>query len=257
MDWAGLGLRTQTAVFKAIVVTAPTAAKVIVISVNGSAGINARAGRDLTAVAGDIVLCTRLGNEVVAYARLYQAAPAAPPAEDTNPPPPVQPVVVTGSTNIAPVETRSYRANFGWRTDNDDVYQGEYGNNGNHTGCAFYGNGPRQLAGATVTSASIRASRTSGGDFAARATTLYRITNKTKPGGAPTRTGSSTGGPNLAVDKSDSTISIPTSFAQDLVDGTAGGLAIYQSDGSPYVRLKGRGSYGSSFVLTIKWKRDS
>lgn len=257
MDWAGLGLRTQTAVFKAIVVTAPTTAKVIMISVNGAAAIAARATRDLAAAAGDVVLCTRLGNEVIVYSRLYQAAPAAPPPEETAPPPPPTPQVTYGSTNISPVETRSYRPNFGWRTDNDDIYQGEYGNNGNHVGCAFYGNGPRQLAGATVLSASIRASRTSGGDYAKRATTLQRITNRTKPGGAPTRTGGTTGGPTLAVGSTDSTISIPAAFAQDLVDGNAGGLCIYQADGSPYVRLKGRGSYGSSFVLTIKWKREN
>jgi hypothetical protein len=48
---------------------------------------------------------------------------------------------------------------------------------------------------------------------------------------------------------------VPTAWAQSMVDGTAGGLAIYEADGSPYVILDGRGRYGSAFALTINWRR--
>jgi hypothetical protein len=40
-----------------------------------------------------------------------------------------------------------------------------------------------------------------------------------------------------------------------MVDGTAGGLAIFESDGDPYVILDGRGRYASSFALTINYSR--
>lgn len=210
--------------------------------------------RDVTFAAGDRVLFTRAGGIWTATTRLDTAATAGPSGDTPNPtPPPPKPTVRTGTKVFSPVETRSRQASK-WRNDNDDVYQGEYGGQGNHTGCAFYGNGPRSLAGATVTSATVRLRRRSaGGITAAQDTTFWLITNRTRPSGAPTRT-SSTDGPNLKWGQS-TTFTLPTSWGQALVDGTAGGLAIYESDGSPYVILDGRGSYSASFQLTIKWSR--
>ncbi|MEE3918179.1 hypothetical protein V2I01_04775 [Micromonospora sp. BRA006-A] len=40
-----------------------------------------------------------------------------------------------------------------------------------------------------------------------------------------------------------------------MVDGTAGGLAVYDSSGSPYVRFAGRGSWSPAFTLAISWRR--
>jgi hypothetical protein len=151
------------------------------------------------------------------------------------------------------VETRSYRST-GWRFDNDDIYQGQYGGNGNHTGCAFYGSGPRALAGATVLGASIQVRRKNGGGItAAQTTTLWLVTNATRPGGAPTLTSSSTG-PSLAWGRSGN-FGIITSWAQAMVDGTSGGLAIFTGSSSPYVIMDGRGAYGPSFTMTINWRR--
>jgi len=259
MDWAGLGIRSTTDLFQGIATSVISADKKVNVSVNGTV-VGCRALRDLTVAVGDIVLCGRLNNQVVVIGRLFQAAPGEAPPEEVTPPPKPQPDTVTGTTVFAPKETRSYRNTgyVGWRTDNDDVYQGEYGSNGRHIGCVFYNGAPRSLDGATVTSASIRARRGSGGDYAKRGTTLRMITNKTKPSGAPTfYTGTDAPGPNLAVNTTDSSISIPAAFAQALVDGTAGGLAIYESDGSPYVKLEGRADYSSSFTLSIKWKRET
>ncbi len=252
MDFAGLGFREGTTVVQGIVTSAITAGKTLGVSINGTV-ITARATRSLAVSVGDIVLLLRSANQLYAFDALFAAAPAAVPDDEDDPPPPPKPTTVYGSTIINPVETRSYRPNFGWRNDNDAVYQGEYSGGGNHTGCAFYGSKPRSLDGVTVTSATFRAKRIAGGDFAARATTLRRITNRTKPSGAPTLVAGSSDGPNLAVGKTDSSVDVPTSWAQDLVDGNAGGLALFQSDGSPYVRLAGRGDYSSSFALTIKW----
>lgn len=210
------------------------------------------AARDVTFAAGDPVVFVRMGSRWAVVARINTAAPTA-PAEDPAPPPPPKPSVVYGTRTFTPVETRS-RQGSRWRTDNDDVYQGQYGGNGNHIGCAFYGNGPRSLAGVTVLSASCRVRRkNAGGITAAQDTTLRLVTERTRPSGLPTLT-SSTDGPNLKWSQS-TRFTIPTAWAQSMVDGTVGGLCIYESDGSPYVILDGRGSYGASFSLTINWRR--
>jgi hypothetical protein len=253
MDLAEIAMRSESTMVKGIAMSVVSVDKKVNVSFAGTT-IGCRADRDVTIAVGDVVYGFRLGQEIYIVGRLFAGAPAEASIEEVSIPPKPQPETVYGTLIIPPVETRSYRPNWGWRKDNDSVYQGEY-TNGNHTGCAFYGTKPRSIAGATVTSASIRAKRVSGGDYAARETTLRRITNKTKPSGAPTLIAGDWDGPRLAVGKSDGSVSIPTSWAQDLVDGNAGGLAIYESDGSPYVQLAGRASWSQSFTLTIKWKR--
>jgi hypothetical protein len=211
----------------------------------------AQVARDLTIGVGDTCLIQRVGAVWVAVQRLYTAAPTAP---DTNPPIPTpKPTVVTGTLVVPAIETRS-RQGSRWRSDNDDIYQGEYGSNGNHTGCAFYGSKPRSLSGATVTSATVKMRRRSAGGITAdQPVTLRLVTQSTRPSGAPTL-GSSTSGPNLRWGES-TTFTIPDSWAQAMVDGTAGGLAVFESDGDPYLILDGRGRYSSSFTMTIKWQR--
>lgn len=223
----------------------------LTVSVNG-VQISMMAARDVTFADGDGVAFVRAGSSWVAVCRVGTVATV--PPEDPNPvTPPPKPATVTGSKTFTPVETRS-RQGSKWRTDNDDVYQGEYGSNGNHTGCAFYGSAPRSLAGATVTSASVKLRRKSaGGITAAQDTTFRLVTQTTRPSGAPTLT-STTDGPNLAWGQS-TTFTIPTAWAQEMVDGTAGGLAIFEADGSPYVILDGRGGYGPSFSLTVRYSR--
>jgi hypothetical protein len=224
----------------------------LTVTVDGT-DIIMQAARDVTFADGDPVAFLKAGGVWVAVCRYGTAAPASQPTN--QPPPPSKPTTVTGQKTFTPVETRS-RQGSKWRTDNDDVYQGQYGGNGNHTGCAFYGNGPRSLAGATVTSASVKLRRrSSGGITAAQDTTFRLVTQKTRPSGAPTLT-SSTDGPNLKWGQS-TTFTVPTAWAQSMVDGDAGGLAIFESDGAPYVILDGRSHYASSFQLTIRWSRTS
>lgn len=222
----------------------------VVVTVGG-VDTTMEAPRDLTIAASDPVAFTKIGSRWFVLQRYGSGAAAAQPDNPTPPPP--KPTTVTGSKTFTPVETRS-RQGSKWRTDNDDVYQGEYGSNGNHTGCAFYGNGPRSLAGATVTSAKIKVRRKNGGGItAAQTTTLRLVTQKTRPSGAPTLT-STTTGPSLRWGAS-ATFTVPTAWAQELVDGTAGGLAIFDSGGSPYVILDGHGAYSASFALTISYSR--
>lgn len=233
-------------------VASTIAADKTVLVTMGGINVTCRANRDITAAIGDRVLVLHDGQTRWVLMRVFAGAPVQ-ADEDKDPVPPPKPTLVKGSTTFSPVETRSYRTTYGWRNDNSDIYQGAYGGYGNHTGCAFYGKGPASLKGSTVLSATIKARRLSAGDYAARTTTLRLVTQKTRPGGAPTLTSSATG-PRLAVGGS-GTFSVPAGWAQAIVDGTSGGLAIYDSSGSPYVRLAGKGSYSAAFSLTIKWQR--
>lgn len=231
------------------IATAAGSGGVVTATVNGIP-TTIRIAKGLTVTANDVLLVDQVGSEWWVSALAYDVAPT-PPADSTpGAPAPVPPA--SGTSTFTAVETRSYR-NGAWRTDNDSVYQGQYGGNGLHTGCVFYGRGPRSLAGATVTSASIQVRRLTGGTYAPQTTTLWLITQSTRPAGAPTRT-SSTGGPSLAVGAT-GTHGLLTAWGQALVDGTAGGLAIYTASGSPYVRLAGRGDWSPAFTLTLKWRR--
>ncbi|MDW3849650.1 hypothetical protein NMK34_23840 [Micromonospora sp. BRA006-A] len=232
-----------------VTATSAKSGSTVTAVVNG-VSTTVQVARDLTVAAGDVLLVERVGAQWFAYARVFASAPTAPPNDD---PPPPKPTITTGTLIVAPVETRSWRPSYGWRSDNTDVYQGEYGGWGNHTGAVFYGRKPRSLAGATVTKATIKVKRLSAGTYAAQSTTLRLVTQATRPGGAPTL-GSTTAGPSIAVG-SQTTFTIPDAWAQAMVDGTAGGLAVYDSSGSPYVRFAGRGSWSPAFTLAISWRR--
>lgn len=227
-----------------------TGTTTVTATVNGTSTVVNKL-RDATVVVGDVVVVTKMGAQWFALGRVFSAAPTAP---DNEAAPDPKPTITTGALVVSPVETRSYRPTWGWRTDNDDVYEGEYGSNGNHTGSIFYGTKPRSLAGATVTKTTVKVKRVSAGTYAAQPTILRLMTNATKPSGAPTLQASTTAGPSLAVGDS-TTFTIPNSWAQAMVDGTAGGIAFFDSDGSPYVRFAGRGSWSAAFTLTITWQR--
>lgn len=221
----------------------------VACSVNGVVTV-VQVARDLTVGAGDVLLLAKTGQAWVAVARMFTAAPADP---EPTPPPTPNPVVVAGKLVIPAVYTGSYRSGS-WRTDTTDLVQGTYGGSANSTGAAFYGSKPKTLTGATVTSASIVVRRGDGGAYAPQQATLWLVTQATKPGGAPTLT-SSTTGPNISTNSTQTAFAVPTSWAQALVDGTAGGLAVFDSSGSPYVRFTGRGDYSTSFQLTINYRR--
>jgi hypothetical protein len=214
--------------------------------------VTVEVARDLTVAAGDALLLARSGAQYFALGRYSTAAPAAPSVPVSAAPRPV--AVQTGRLIITPIETRS-RQGSKWRTDTTDVYQGQYGGNGNHVGCAFYGRKAATVSGATCTGAAIKVRRLDkGGTNAAQDTTLRLITERFRPSGAPTLT-STTDGPNLRRGQTDTYVEIPTSWGQAMLDGTSGGLAVYESDGSPYVILAGRESWGPAWALTISWRR--
>lgn len=218
----------------------------------GDVSISAQVARGLTLAVGDPVLLVRAGSKYVVTSLLATTAPVGP--EDPAPAPTPNPTSTSGTLTITPVETRTYRPSSWTQTGDDSVYQGEYGGYGLNQGVAFYGSKPRSLSGATVTSATIAVRRIRGGAYAAQTATLRLVTQSTRPSGAPTLT-STTTGPSLAVDSTNSTFTIPTAWAQAMVDGTAGGLAVYDADGSPYMKFAGRGDWSGAWSMRINWTR--
>lgn len=218
------------------------------ISVNNET-FTANVVKGLVLAVNDVLLVARVGSVWYVFGITKTTAPTP---ESSNPPVPTpKPPIKTGKLTVAPFQTRSYRDGK-WRTDSDDVLQGSYGGYGNSTGVAFYGSLPRTLTGKTVTAAYIRVRRERAGQFAKQTSTLRLGTERTIPSGNVTL-GSSTTGPRLAVNETDDDFQIPTSWAQAMVDGTAGSLAVFISSGAPYMRFAGKGSWGPAWTMTIYW----
>lgn len=200
------------------------------------------------------------------------AAPALPSVPDQGaypswrgdiPPDPSR-ASVSGSLVVHPVSTASYRDGR-WRTDIGlvdaaDVVQGRYigSSDGVSTGCVFYGTKAQVLAGATVTSATLKARRVWGGDPGPVTAALWCLTETARPAGAPTLN-ETTAGPTLRAIGSpmeNDAFAIPTSWATAMVAGTRGGVAIYVPTDDPYMVLAGIGSWTAAFALTINWTRN-
>ena len=255
MDINGLRDFQQTLVVRGIAQGSVAGDKTVNVSFLGTV-IKCRAGRGVSTAAGDVVIAMRQGFEIVVIDNLHAAAPSTDPSSivSTYPPNPWA-SVQTGSTEIRPVETRSYRDSGGWRSDTADTLQGNWGGN-NHKGCAFYGTGPRALGGVEVLSATIKVKRMKGTSWSTHEpTTLKHFTEKTRP-----RTNDvsflsgAVDGPRLSQGESEN-FTIPTSWAQDLVDGTAGGLAIHTNTNDPKARLAGRGAWSPAWTISLTWRR--
>jgi hypothetical protein len=238
----------QQGTFTGVATAAKSAGKVTV-NVNGILRAM-HIARDLTVGSGDVVLVHRFGSLWIASSRLYEAGVSEMPPviADLDP----NPTVITGALACLPVDTSTYQ-NSAWLPDQRFIRQGVRGGNSNATGAAFYGDKPRSLEGATVTSARLEKIVVLDGPSPAAASTLRLITETTRPSGAPTLT-STTPGPIMRVGE-DISFTVPTAWAQAMVDGTAGGIGVFDADGVPFVQYGGRGIYPSAFTLVIDWSR--
>lgn len=259
MDLNGLRDFRQTLVVRGVAQGTVAADKTVNVRFLGTT-IKCRAGRGVTTAAGDVVLVLRSKNELIVVERFHAAAPTG-AADDLNSyPPNPWASVQSGSTVIHPVETRSYRDSLGWRKDTDDVFQGDWGGN-NHAGCAFYGKKAVSLLGGEVLSAKVKVKRDPGSQWSTHeATTLKRITQNTlthamvKDKTGPDFVSGTIDGPRLSPNEAEN-FTLPVSWGQDLVDGTAGGLAIHTNSNDPKARLEGRHSWGPAFTLLLTWRR--
>lgn len=235
------------------VCTAAKASGVVQIKI-GARTVSAYCPQDLTVAAKDPVLVGRIGTAYWILQRYFTAVGNIDAMSDNTSSEPVSsPCTMTGTTTFVPKQTATYRGSR-WVTGDDGIYQGEYGTQGNNTGCAFYGTAiTNALIGVTVISAVLKAHRVKGGAHGAVPTTLQHVAQFSKPVGAPTLGGSYTG-PDLEVGHTNAKVPLDTALAQSLVDGTYGGLAIHNA-GSPYAHLAGLSTYAAAFAVTIHWRR--
>ena len=169
------------------------------------------------------------------------ATAVAPPAVNNVPrPTPTKPKPAATAkpyrwVTVAPVFTGTYRG--GWRSDTNELYQGDWTGRGLNTGFAGFSTRLTGLrADLTRTRVvRVRVKRLDGGSYSAQAPTVWTTTQGTKPSGNVTRLGS-TAGPSLKIGAS-SHVDLPSGMADDLLDGTARGVAIYVGTSSPYVHL--------------------
>lgn len=218
----------------------------------GAQTVTVQCPQDLTVAIGDPVVIGLIGTAWHIIQRYFSAVGQTDPT--LNPEPPGE--STAGTNTFLPARTISYRSGgvTGWRTDNDDIYQGKYGGYGNHTGCVFYGTQIKTLSGATVQSAYLKVRRQAGGNFAAAAATMVHVAEFAKPSGAPT-IGGSYAGPDLKVGATNTKFMIDTALAQSLVDGTYGGIGFHVASGTPYQIFSGVHEYAGAFALTITWRR--
>jgi hypothetical protein len=246
----GVATSPATGTFTGVAVGAKSGG-LIAVNVNGVIR-NIQAARDLVVGTGDVVLVHRFGSLWAASSRLFTAAVAEMPAQIIELDP--NPTVVTGQLAVLPVYTGTHLASGGWLPDQRLVYQGIKYGRPNATGAMFYGAKPASLAGATVTNATLqRIRQLDGSSPGSAASTLRLVTETTKPSGAPTLT-STTAGPTTMIGD-DISFTIPNAWAQAMVDGTAGGLAFADADGSPWIQYGGRDLYPTAFTLLIDWSR--
>jgi hypothetical protein len=238
-------LATATAAKSGSTVTAVVAGRAITIQV----------ARDLTVASGDVLIVAKTGagarSQWFAVGRAFAAAPGYVDPDGGIAPPPAF-ATPSGRLAIAPTFTGTYR-DGAWVTGSNDVQQGIYGGAGNATGVAYYGVKAQALAGATVLAAAVHVARLTGGPTSTQTATLQLVTQTDYDGSAPTLT-ASTAGPALAPG-GETDFAVPTAWAQAMVDGTAGGLALLDGDGVPYMRFGGRGGSAAAWLLSIDWTR--
>lgn len=133
-----------------------------------------------------------------------------------------------------------------WRTDNDDVYQGEYGF-GDHRGCYFYGSNPFSIlntdGGRVIDKVEIYLVRKNGGGSSAAQGVdgyLHGYTSQPASSTAPVLSQGPESFGSFAWGEA-KWVTLPNDWGEKLRDGTHKGVGIWAgSDQSPYVILDGR-----------------
>jgi len=221
----------------------------------GEQTFTAEVARDLPVANNDLVIISLIGSKWYVIQRILSSAPGPPNSNSDKFGRSPRYELEKGDDTFNPVDTRTWNGSK-WRTDTTDVFQGTYAGAVN-VGCMFFGDQLKSLKGNTITRAlllSIERLPYSGGSYAAATSTLWKVTQKKRPSGAPTRT-SSTTGPAMAVGAILPSFEIPESWVTDMTNGTVGGLAFYDADGNPDMRFAGMGTYSPALSLYVEWER--
>jgi peptidoglycan hydrolase-like protein with peptidoglycan-binding domain/biotin carboxyl carrier protein len=166
--------------------------------------------------------------------------------KETPPPPSKEHVFTSG------IKTRSWRDNWGWRSDNDWIYQGEWENWGHHKGFIFlpYKNIQNQLKGKKIKSIKLYLERVNqGGVVSEQKPTFWLHNYEKQPSGTPSFISGTAWTSNVGWARGDKKwVTLPVSYAEKLRDGKAKGIGIYVSGKSPYMFFYG----GSKVKLEIE-----
>lgn len=196
---------------------------------------------DLVALQWNAGTPTVVGKVGATPAAQTVAAVAAPPAPAS-----------TGTSTYACTDSSTYWPSGGWDSwaGGNNVYQGQYGGQGELTGAWFYGGSPKELNGRTITAIRFTLGARNGAGSSGSPVTvnLHTHTSSSRPDG------------NVALGSGSATVtaqpwqgatvySLPTSFATDLLNG--GGIALY---GDPYAGFNGRNLQPNSGLLSIDWQ---
>ena len=211
--------------------------------------VRVSAARHLSsAVLGEQVLVAVEGSRMWATVLLGTGPVAA--QSDVDPvvtAPPETKTTITGSESCVPTWHGTYRSGS-WRGDTSDLYQGDWTGRGINRGAAFYGRKPRGLG--RLTSGKVYLKRLSAGSSAAQRPTVVLLGASSKPSGWPSVIYDAAG-PSLSINEGN-WWTLPSSWLGKLDTGAAGGIGIYTSSSSPYVRIK-----GSAMTLKLGWERTS
>lgn len=266
MSRLAYALRPQhdpTLVRVAEVVTAPATVAGdlrVKVRIDATTDVTVRALRHVAdAKPGEWVTIVRDRHRLIAIGIIGPAAPAPTPPPTTPPTndddnnvqdKPAEPTTTT--VTLRPKTTGTARAG-GWRPDTDSLYCGDWTGRGVNRGAAFYP-AARKLRG-TVTRARLNnVHRRTGGIFGALTVPLALI-RQSSPAGTLT-VDATRNGPSLAVGQTANGVTIPTSWAQALVDGNAGGIGITSgASSSPYIALAGLSTRANALTLTLTIRR--
>ena len=189
------------------------------------------------------------------------SAPSTLSTEDPLPPelpPAVTPGTVTNSaTDSSTARSGSWRSDG--RTGEGWVFQGHWtsGSTADNTGFWFYGR-TLVVSGATASgTGTIRLRRDSiAGMPAAANIYLARHGSHTKPGSPPALIGSATLIGTLRYGQTD-TFALPAGFAQDLLSGTAGGVAVVYAGTTNYAAFAGPDADPSAALISLPYTREA
>lgn len=195
---------------------------------------------------GDVAVLLRSEGVLWLIGTYPKGTVVPPPVPDPEEPDETSPPTPTTTTvRLSPKATGTTRGGS-VRPDTSDLYQGDWTGRGINSGMAVYK--ARQLTG-TVTACSVRIKRLDAGVYAAQSPTLRLMTQNSLVG-SPTWQDSQSG-PAMKVGDV-RTVTLPDSWGQALINGTAGGIGIHVAGSSPYVRLAGKAAGFMTVTLKIR-----
>ena len=180
-----------------------------------------------------------------------------------DPDPPELPGSTESGTSTAAATASATARSGSWRTDGTTppryAMQGHWtsGSTADNTGYWFYGRG-LVVAGATANGVgTIRLTRDSATGMSTAANIyLARHAAHTRPGSPPALIGSPVLIGTLRHGQT-GTFPLPAGFAQDLLDGTAGGVAIVYAGTAHYAALTGPSVDPSAALISLPYTREA